>query len=89
MGARVELAVPGSDSTLGVIRHGHYGRPVIVFPSEAGRAEDFANNGMLEAVQDIVRALMLMADVTRPRAQARPAATRRPAARRRTPPPRR
>jgi esterase/lipase superfamily enzyme len=56
MGARVELAVPGSDATLGVIRHGHYGRPVIVFPSEAGRAEDFANNGMLGAVQDLVDA---------------------------------
>ncbi len=42
-----------------------------------------------EAVQDVVRALMLMADVTRPRPFARPAAStaRKPA--RRSPPPRR
>lgn len=42
--------------TLGVVRHGHWGRPVLVFPSEAGRAEDFASNGMVEAVQDLVDA---------------------------------
>lgn len=46
---------------------------------------------LAEAVQDIVRALMLMADVTRPLSQgrppARPAAARKPA--RRTSPPRR
>lgn len=56
MGERVELAVPGLDATLGVIRHGHFGRPVLVFPSEAGRAEDFENNGMLEVVGDLVDA---------------------------------
>jgi len=39
-----------------VIRYGHYGRPVLVFPSEAGRAEDFANNGMVGAVQHLVDA---------------------------------
>jgi len=54
MGERVELQVPGTDVSLGVIRHGHWGRPVLVFPSEAGRAEDFANNGMVEAVQGLV-----------------------------------
>jgi uncharacterized protein len=37
---------------------------------------------LAEAVQDIVRALMLMADVTRPRAAARPAPSRRPPPRR-------
>ena len=37
-GHRVELQVPGTDHRLGVIRHGHWGRPVLVFPSEAGRA---------------------------------------------------
>jgi uncharacterized protein len=37
---------------------------------------------LAEAVQDVVRALMLMADVTRPRAPApRPARPRRPARR--------
>jgi esterase/lipase superfamily enzyme len=55
-GERVELGVPGSDHRLGVIRHGHYGRPVLVFPSEGGRAEDFADNGMVSAVQWLVDA---------------------------------
>ncbi len=53
---RVELPVPGTDHRLGVIRHGHYGRPVLVFPSEAGHAEDFANNGMVDAVRGLVDA---------------------------------
>ncbi|WP_018156569.1 esterase family protein [Demetria terragena] len=53
---RVDLQVPGTDSTLGVIRYGHWGRPVLVFPSEAGSAQDFASNGMVEAVQDLVDA---------------------------------
>lgn len=53
-GDRIELAVPDTDKALGVIRYGHWGRPVIVFPSEGGRAEDFANNGMVDAVRDLV-----------------------------------
>ena len=53
-GKRVELSLPGSDSGLGVIRHGHYGRPVLVFPGDGGRAEDFADNGMITAVQWLV-----------------------------------
>jgi esterase/lipase superfamily enzyme len=51
---RVELQVPGTDHRLGVIRHGHWGRPVLVFPSEAGRAEDFGDHGMVDAVQHLV-----------------------------------
>ncbi|TWP36573.1 esterase [Leekyejoonella antrihumi] len=42
--------------SLGAIRYGHWGRPVLVFPSEAGRAEDFAANGMVGAVQGLVDA---------------------------------
>lgn len=53
---RATFAVPGTDRHLSVIRHGHWGRPLLVFPSEAGRAEDFANNGMLEAIGDLVAA---------------------------------
>lgn len=55
-GESIQLHVPGTDTALSVIRHGHWGRPVLVFPSEAGRAEDFASNGMVEAVQDLVDA---------------------------------
>lgn len=46
----------GIDRSLHVIRYGHYGRPVVVFPSEAGRAWDFENNGMVEAVRSLVEA---------------------------------
>ncbi len=34
-----------------VVAHGHYGKPVLVFPSESGRAWDFENNGMVDAVR--------------------------------------
>jgi esterase/lipase superfamily enzyme len=37
-----------------VIRYGHWGRPVLVFPSEQGRATDFENNGMIGAIGDLV-----------------------------------
>lgn len=39
-----------------VVRYGSYGRPVLVFPSEQGRAWDFENNGMVEAVQPLLEA---------------------------------
>ena len=51
---RIELPGAGTDHRLGVIRHGHWGRPVLVFPSEAGRAEDFGDHGMVAAVQHLV-----------------------------------
>ncbi|MBA8795682.1 esterase/lipase superfamily enzyme [Friedmanniella endophytica] len=49
---------PGHEGTrnLHVIRYGHWGRPVLVFPSEAGRAWDFENNGMIEAVRPLIEA---------------------------------
>src|ERR1700760_4438944 len=36
-----------------VIRYGHWGRPVVVFPSERGRAWDYESNGMVDAVADL------------------------------------
>jgi esterase/lipase superfamily enzyme len=39
-----------------LIAYGHYGRPVLVFPSEQGRAWDFESNGMVGAVADLVDA---------------------------------
>jgi esterase/lipase superfamily enzyme len=39
-----------------VIRYGHWGRAVLVFPSEQGRAGDFEDNGMLAAIGDLVEA---------------------------------
>lgn len=52
----VELPLPGHDHALSLIAYGHFGRPVLVFPSEAGRAWDFENNGMIDAVGDLVDA---------------------------------
>jgi esterase/lipase superfamily enzyme len=40
----------------GVLRYGHWGRPVLVFPSEQGRAIDYENNGMVGAVADLIEA---------------------------------
>src|SRR5215472_343523 len=37
-----------------VIRYGHWGRPVLVFPSEQGNAFDFENNGMVDAVSSLI-----------------------------------
>jgi esterase/lipase superfamily enzyme len=39
-----------------MIAYGHYGRPVLVFASEQGRAWDFENNGMIGAVADLLDA---------------------------------
>jgi esterase/lipase superfamily enzyme len=39
-----------------VVAHGHYGRPVLVFPSEGGSAWDFENNGLLAAIRWMVDA---------------------------------
>jgi esterase/lipase superfamily enzyme len=46
-----ELTDRASGWTGQVVAHGHYGRPVLVFPSEAGSAWDFENNGMVESVR--------------------------------------
>ena len=43
-------------STGDVIVYGHYGRPVLVFPSEQGRCYDFENNGMVDMVAGDIEA---------------------------------
>lgn len=50
----VSLDAPWLGGTGTMVAHGHYGRPVLVFPSEQGRAYDFENNGMVGAVGDLV-----------------------------------
>ncbi len=39
-----------------MVVYGHFGRPVLVFPSEAGQAWDFENNGMVGAISDLIGA---------------------------------
>jgi len=51
---QLELDAPGLDRPGTVIRYGHFGRPVIVFPSEQGRAWDYESNGMVGAVSHLV-----------------------------------
>ncbi len=48
------LHSPAMDASGEVIRYGHWGRPVLVFPSEQGRAGDFASNGMVDAVASLI-----------------------------------
>jgi esterase/lipase superfamily enzyme len=50
---QVELDA-GLDRPGTVIRYGHWGRPVVVFPSEQGRAWDYESNGMVEAVRPLI-----------------------------------
>ncbi len=53
---QAEIDAPGLDRPGTVIRYGHYGRPVLAFPSEQGRAWDYETNGMVGAVADLVEA---------------------------------
>ncbi len=39
-----------------VVAYGHYGRPVLAFPSEGGRAYDWQDNGMIDAIGDLLEA---------------------------------
>jgi esterase/lipase superfamily enzyme len=54
--ATIELRLPGHDHGLTIIRYGYGGRPVLVFPHEAGRASDFENHGMVESVYGLLDA---------------------------------
>ena len=57
MSARVvELHSPAIGAAGRVVVHGHYGRPVLAFPSEGGGAWDFQDRGMLAAVGHLVEA---------------------------------
>jgi esterase/lipase superfamily enzyme len=56
MSAHVRLYSPAIEAEGNVLVHGHYGRPVLVFPSEGGSAWDFESNGMLAAVGGLVEA---------------------------------
>jgi esterase/lipase superfamily enzyme len=52
----VELWSPELGWSPRVIAYGSYGRPVLVFPSSEGRAEDYESNGMVEAVRPLIEA---------------------------------
>jgi esterase/lipase superfamily enzyme len=51
-----DLWSPAVGASGGVLAYGTWGRPVLVFPSEAGKAGDFESNGMVDAVADLLDA---------------------------------
>lgn len=52
----VRLAAPAAGGEGRVVAYGHYGRPFLVFGAERGQAFDFQNNGMIDAVADLLDA---------------------------------
>jgi len=48
------LYSPAIGAEGGVIAFGHYGRPLLVFPSQQGHRWDFESNGMIGAVADLI-----------------------------------
>jgi esterase/lipase superfamily enzyme len=53
---QVEIEAPSIGGAGTVIGYGHYGRPVLLFPAEQGRAWDLEGAGMIEAVSDLIEA---------------------------------
>ena len=51
-----DLWSPAVGASGGVLAYGTWGRPVLVFPSEAGKASDFEYNGMVDAVAELLDA---------------------------------
>lgn len=51
----VQLESPSARGSGDVLVHGHYGRPVLAFPPAGGRAWDFDDNGMIDAISDLVQ----------------------------------
>jgi esterase/lipase superfamily enzyme len=52
----VQLEAPSIGGSGTVVAYGHWGRPVLVFPAERGRAWDYEDNGMVGAVAGLVDA---------------------------------
>jgi esterase/lipase superfamily enzyme len=52
--AHHELYSPAIGAAGSVVAYGHWGRPVLAFPAERGRAWDWQDNGMVEAIGDLV-----------------------------------
>jgi esterase/lipase superfamily enzyme len=52
----VSLYSPAIGAEGGMLVYGHYGRPLLVFPSEQGRCNDYEDRGMIEAVSGLIEA---------------------------------
>jgi esterase/lipase superfamily enzyme len=51
-----ELYSPAIGAAGTVVSYGHYGRPVLAFPAERGRAWDWQDQGMIDAVGGLLEA---------------------------------
>jgi esterase/lipase superfamily enzyme len=50
----IHSRILGAD--LGVVAHGHYGRPLLAFPSERGGCWDYEDKGMIDAIAPLIDA---------------------------------
>jgi esterase/lipase superfamily enzyme len=55
-GRHVELWSPAIGAAGSVVAYGHWGRPVLAFPAERGRAGEFEQHGMVGAVGGLLEA---------------------------------
>jgi esterase/lipase superfamily enzyme len=53
---RVELYSPAIGAAGEVIAYGHYGRPLLAFPSQEGHAADYEQRGMIDAIAWLIEA---------------------------------
>jgi esterase/lipase superfamily enzyme len=53
---QVQLDAPSIGGAGTMIAYGHWGRPVLVFPAEQGRAWDIERNGLVDAVAGLIEA---------------------------------
>jgi esterase/lipase superfamily enzyme len=51
-----ELHSPAIGAAGSIVAYGHYGRPVLAFPAEGGRAWDWQDQGMIDAVGGLLEA---------------------------------
>jgi esterase/lipase superfamily enzyme len=53
---RLELEAPGIGGAGTVVAYGHWGRPVLAFPSERGASTDWEQRGMVDGIEDLLDA---------------------------------
>ena len=52
----IALHSPALAAELGVVAYGHYGRPLLAFPSQQGGCWDYENQGMIAAIAGLIDA---------------------------------
>jgi esterase/lipase superfamily enzyme len=55
-GRHHDLYSPAIGAAGAVVAYGHYGRPVLAFPSEGGNADNWRDNGMVDALSGLLDA---------------------------------